>query len=49
VLRRVAAKTTFDLSAYSAGLQPYFQLQKSAATATGTLSIQAVEFDWKSA
>ncbi len=46
-LRRVAGKTTFNLSAYSAGLQPYFQIQKSANAATGTLSIQRVEIDWR--
>lgn len=46
-LRQVAPKTTFDLSAYAAGLQPYFQMQKSAATAVGTASIQRVEIDWR--
>lgn len=37
--RRVASGTRFDMSAYTAGLQPYFQIQKTAATSTGNLDI----------
>lgn len=39
---QVCTSTTFDMSNYSAGLQPYFQVQKSAGTATGTLTIKDV-------
>lgn len=38
---RVASATTFDMSNYSAGLQPFFQLQKTGGTAT-----DAVELDY---
>lgn len=34
---RVAASTTFDMSAYTAGLQPYVQLQKTADTNTDSV------------
>lgn len=39
VSRRCAASTLFDMSNYSSGLQPYFQLQKSGGTGTATLTI----------
>lgn len=39
-LTQVAKTTGFDMSNYSSGLQPYFQVQKTAATATGTLTIK---------
>jgi len=38
---RVAAGTTFDMSNYAAGLQPYFQLQKTSDANTDAASI-----DW---
>lgn len=38
---QVAAATTFDMSAYSAGLQPFVQLQKASGTGT-----DAVEIDY---
>jgi hypothetical protein len=38
---RVAAGTTFDMSNYSAGLQPFFQLQK-----TSDSNVDAVEIDY---
>lgn len=37
--RRVASGTRFDMSAYTGGLQPFFQIQKTAATSTGNLDI----------
>ena len=46
VLRRVAPRTLFDTGNYSGGLQPYFQIQKTASTATGTLSIRRVEMEY---
>jgi hypothetical protein len=41
-LRRVASGTRFDMSNYSSGLQPFFQLQKSAATNTDNLDVLQV-------
>jgi len=41
-LRRVAETTRFNLEAYAGGFQPYFQIQKTADAATGTLSIERV-------
>lgn len=38
-LRRVASGTRFDMTNYSSGLQPYFQIQKTAAPSTGNLDI----------
>lgn len=38
---RVASATTFDMSAFSGRLQPYFSLDKSSGTGTGTLTL-----DW---
>lgn len=40
-LNRVATGTTFDMSGYSAGLQPFVQIQKTADTNT-----DAVEIDY---
>jgi hypothetical protein len=40
---RVAASTTFDMSNYSSGLQPYFQIQKTADTNTDSLVIDYVK------
>jgi hypothetical protein len=41
-LRRVCPNTRFDLSAYALGVQPFFQVQKTAGVTTGTLSIKRV-------
>lgn len=42
-LRRVAAATTFDMSGYAAGLQPFFQLQKTSDANTDSLEIDYVK------
>lgn len=41
--QRVAASTTFDMSGYSAGLQPIFQIQKTADTNTDSLTIDYIK------
>jgi hypothetical protein len=48
-LRRVADTTLFDMSNYSAtsGLQLFAQIQKTAGTAVGTLSIESFEVEYK--
>lgn len=40
---RVAASTTFDMSAATSSLQPYFQIQKTAATDADAVIIDYVE------
>lgn len=40
---RVAGSTTFDMSAYTSGLQPYVQLQKTADTNTDSVVIDYVK------
>lgn len=40
---RVGASTTFDLSNYAGGLQPFFQLQKTADTNVDSLEIDYVK------
>ena len=40
---RVAASTTFDMSAYSSGLQPYVQIQKTADTNTDSVVIDYIK------
>lgn len=47
LLRRVAQDTVFDMSAYDGGLQPFFQLQKTAAAATASLTIRRVEIEYR--
>ena len=47
VLRQVGKRTLFDMGNYSGGLQPYFQIQKTASTAVGTLSIRRIEVSYK--
>ena len=42
VLKPVLPGTRFNMSAYSVGLQPYAQIQKTASTNTGTLYIRQV-------
>jgi hypothetical protein len=41
--QRVAASTTFDMSAYSSGLQPIIQLQKAANTNADVCSVDYVK------
>lgn len=41
ILMRVAAGTTFDMSSYAAGLQPFFQIQK-----TSDANADSVEIDY---
>jgi hypothetical protein len=43
--QRVATATVFDMSAYSVGLQPYVQLQKTAATATDSVIVDFIEIE----
>ena len=40
---RVAASTTFDMSNYSAGFQPYVQIQKTADTNTDSVVIDYIK------
>lgn len=40
---RVAGSTTFDMSAYTAGLQPYVQLQKTADTNVDSVTVDYVK------
>jgi hypothetical protein len=44
---RVAASTTFDMSGYSAGLQPIIQLQKASNTNVDSVSIDYVRIACK--
>lgn len=46
-LRRVAAGTRFDISAYTAGLQPYFQIQKSSDSNVDALTILQVSIEYR--
>lgn len=48
-LRRVADTTLFDMSNYTAtsGLQLFAQIQKTSNAATGTLSIESFEVEYK--
>lgn len=46
---RVASSTTFDMSGYSAGLQPIFQIQKTSDTNTDSLTIDYVRVTCKRA
>jgi hypothetical protein len=39
---RVAASTTFDMSGYSAGLQPYVQIQKTSDANTDSVVVDYV-------
>lgn len=41
--RRVASSTTFDMSNYSAGLQPYVQLQKTSDTNTDSVVVDYIK------
>lgn len=46
---RVAASTTFDMSAYSSGLQPYVQLQKTSDDNTNSVVIDYIRLVGKRA
>lgn len=48
LLRPLAPTTQFDLSAYSSGLQLFAQIQKTSNAATGTLSVQRAEVQYRS-
>lgn len=41
--KRVAASTTFDMSGYSSGLQPYVQIQKTADANTDSVVVDYIE------
>jgi len=45
--QRVAASTTFDMSAYSSGLQPIVQLQKAANTNVDAVTIDYISIECK--
>jgi hypothetical protein len=45
--QRVAASTTFDMSGYTAGLQPIVQLQKAANTNADVFEMDYIEIDGK--
>jgi hypothetical protein len=45
--RRVATGTAFDMSNYAGNLQLFAQIQKTAAAAGATLSIQEIEVEFK--
>lgn len=47
LLRPVLRNSHLNLNAYSAGLQPFFQVQKTAGTAVGTLSIERVRITYR--
>ena len=47
LLRPVLPNTLINLSAYSGGLQPFFQIQKTAGTAVGTLSIERLRIGYR--
>jgi len=44
---RVAASTTFDMSAATSSLQPYFQIQKTSSANTDAITIDYVQVDCK--
>jgi hypothetical protein len=46
-LRRVASGPRFDVSGYTAGLQPYFQIQKSSDSNTDALTILQVSIEYR--
>jgi len=43
----VAESTTFDMSAYTGALQPYAQIQKTAATPTDGFTLCSVEINYR--
>ena len=47
LLRRVAAGTRFNMSNYTGGLQPFFQIQKTADAATGVLYVLGGEIEYR--
>lgn len=46
-LKRVATSTNFDMSNYTSGLQPYFQLQKASGTSAAVLSVKNLKITVK--
>lgn len=44
-LRRVASGTRFDMTAYTSGLQPFFQFQKTASANTDNVDILECEIE----
>jgi hypothetical protein len=46
---RVASGTTFSMSAYTGALQPFIQLQKTAATSTPSVTIAKVKIQYSKA
>ena len=46
-LRRVSSGTRFDMSAYTAGLQPYFQIQKTSDSNVDALTILQVSIEYR--
>jgi hypothetical protein len=40
---RVAQSTTFDMSAYTAGVQPYFQIQKTSDANTDSFTVDYIK------
>jgi len=44
--QHVAKTTLFDMSNYSAGLQPFVRLQKSASTAVASLTVNEIILDY---
>lgn len=47
VWRRVADNVAFDMSGYSSGLQPFFQLQKASGTGVPAISLQDLEIKYR--
>lgn len=45
--RRVGAGTRFDMTNYTSGLQPFIQLQKTAATSTDYAILHSVKIEYK--
>jgi len=46
-LRRVAQGTRFTMGAYSSGLQPFLQIQKTADTNTDNLDVLEIGVEYK--
>ncbi len=47
VMRRVADNVAFDMSGYSSGLQPIFQLQKASGTGVPSIILQDLEIKYR--
>lgn len=46
-LQQVARNQRFNMEAYSAGLQPYLQLQKTAAASVGSLTVKRIHVGYR--